>query len=162
MYPPCFSFRWFMGGRPGRLILYGYFFLFAVLLVSCAARRTLCIDNALASVSTLTDVHYRLGYPKSSTRLPDGNIQYEWLLDVSYDQPGHFETEISPWVRYDSDGYRIETEREVWKRPSRVTKYCQIKVVVDASGKVLFSEYTGANCCDLVIRPSGTAGRPSM
>ena len=133
-----------------------YLFLFAALLsLSGCAAKTSCIDSALAAVHTLPDARYRFGTPKSSMAQADGTVRHEWLLDVSYEQPGRYETETSPWVRYDSDGYRVETERDVWKRPKHVTKFCRLVVVTDAQGRVLSSQYEGENCCDIVRQPVG-------
>lgn len=125
-------------------------------LAACAQKST-CIDNALSGALTLSDARYRFGPPKNSTPQPDGTTVHEWSLDVDYVQPGRFETETSPWVRHDSDGYRIETEREVWKRPRQISKFCRLIIRADAAGRVLSSEYEGADCCDLVMRPAPAA-----
>ena len=127
--------------------------VFALILTACAAKNNACVDKTLLAVATMTDARYRFGAPRSSSPLPDGTTAHEWLLDVSYEQPGRYVTEPSPWVRYDSDGYRIETERDVWKRPRSVSKYCRLVIVADASGRVLSSRYEGEDCCDLIIRP---------
>lgn len=120
------------------------------LFLGACAQKSACIDNALSGALTLSDARFRFGPPKNSIPQPDGTTMHEWLLDVDYAQPGRYETEISPWVRHDSDGYRIETEREVWKRPRQIVKFCRLIIRVDATGKVLSSEYEGDDCCDLV------------
>lgn len=125
----------------------------SVSLSACAAKNAACVDKTLVAVSTMTDARYRFGAPKSSVVLPDGTVSHEWRLNVTYEQKGGYVTEKSPWVRYDSDGYRIETEREVWKKPRSVSKYCNLVIIADTDGKVLSSTYEGADCCDLVIRP---------
>ena len=139
--------------RPFRLALLLALAALPLLFSACAAGSNAQVDKTLLAVTTMTDAQYRFGAPAKSVALPDGTVSHEWLLDVSYEQKGRYVTEPSPWVRYDSDGYRIETEREVWKRPHAVSKYCRLVIIADADGKVLSSRYEGADCRDLIIRP---------
>lgn len=120
------------------------------LFLGACAQKSACIDNALSGTLTLSDARNRFGPPKHSIPQPDGTTVHEWVLDVDYVQPGRFETETSPWVRHDSDGYRIETDREVWKRPRQIIKFCRLSIRADAAGRVLSSKYEGDDCCDLV------------
>lgn len=141
----------------GRAAAWACLALVAVFFLGACANKTACIDKALSAARTLNDAHYRFGAPKNSIPQPDGTTVYEWVLDVNYAQAGHYEMETSPWVRHDADGYRIETEREVWKGPRRTTKFCLLSIHVDAEGRVLSSEYKGTDCCDLVMRPATSA-----
>lgn len=159
LFSRTFFCRFFRSASP--LPALALFLLLAGSLAGGCAQKSACIDSTLAAVSTFHDARYRFGTPQSSTTLADGTVKHEWLLDVNYHQPGRYVTEPSPWVRYDSDGYRIETDREVWKRPKQVTKFCRLTMIADAQGKVLSAVYEGEDCCDLVLRPVGaSSGTP--
>lgn len=122
------------------------------LCASCAAKQQSRTAALLPGIATLERATLLFGHPSKSTPEADGGIRHEWLLDTTHEVAGRWVTELSPWVRHDSDGYRVEEYREVWKPAHTVTKFCRITVVSDAEGRVLRSAWEGKDCDDLLVR----------
>lgn len=125
--------------------------LAAAFLAACAGKSPSRMSRVLPQVTTMAEAKRHFGHPAASLAQADGSTRHEWLLDAHYKEQGKWVRELSPWVRYDSDGYRVEQYRDVWKPARTVSKYCRLTITADADGKVLNSRWEGDSCDDIII-----------
>jgi hypothetical protein len=122
-----------------------------LLLAAGCARQQSRMARLLPEVDTITKARLHFGPPKSTVEEPDGAIRHEWLLDNAYTKSGQWVIEKSPWVTHDSDGYRVEHYRKVWREGGRRVDYCRLSIICDKEGRVLRSDWQGNSCETLIM-----------
>jgi hypothetical protein len=83
----------------------------------------------------------------------DSDREYEWLLDDVTTVPGQDVVERF-LVGTDRQGFPVYYERIRWVPAHPAQRFCRVRLLADARGRILDRSVEGGDCEDLLIRPS--------
>ncbi|MDR2669981.1 MAG: hypothetical protein LBC14_08535 [Desulfovibrio sp.] len=94
------------------------------------------------------------GQSADAAALPPGaRVEYEWLLDDVTTVPGQDVVERF-LVGRDRQGFPVYYERIRWVPAHQARRFCRVRLLADAQGRIMSRSAEGNDCEDLLKRPS--------